>query len=258
MQTMTIEEMQKHEWTISRSGGKDSTATVILCHEYGIPIKKIIYVRMMYNKQIPATLPIMTEFVDKAIRVFESWGYVVEVVESIQTAQDLSNKVFKRSKYKDRNGKHYGVSPFARGYCEFTGVKTKTINSISKSEYQMIGYAADETQRIHRLTETKQSIMVALDVKEKDTLEICNRYNLLSPLYDLGFTRDGCWFCPNAGKDQRLYLKENRPDLVEEIYKTIRMCEYDISALKKRNNWVKDYFQRIESGEQMHIFDFIK
>ena len=37
---MNIEEMKQHEWCISWSGGKDSTATVILCHEYGIPIKE--------------------------------------------------------------------------------------------------------------------------------------------------------------------------------------------------------------------------
>ena len=37
---MNIEEMKQHEWCISWSGGKDSTATVILSHEYGITIKE--------------------------------------------------------------------------------------------------------------------------------------------------------------------------------------------------------------------------
>ena len=85
---MNIEEMRKHEWVISWSGGKDSTATIILCHKYGIPIKKIIYVRMMYNEDLPATLPVMVEFVDRAKGVFESWGYPVEIVKGVQTAQD--------------------------------------------------------------------------------------------------------------------------------------------------------------------------
>ena len=66
---MNIEEMKQHEWSISWSGGKDSTATVILCHEYGIPIKEIIYVRMMYDEELPATLPVMTDFVDNAVTV---------------------------------------------------------------------------------------------------------------------------------------------------------------------------------------------
>lgn len=39
---MTLEEMKQHEWDVSWSGGKDSTATIILMHENNIPIKKII------------------------------------------------------------------------------------------------------------------------------------------------------------------------------------------------------------------------
>ena len=78
---MDINEMRKHEWTISWSGGKDSTATIILCHEYGIPIKEIIYVRMMYDKKTPATLPVMTQFVDNAKGIFEDWGYTVKWVK---------------------------------------------------------------------------------------------------------------------------------------------------------------------------------
>ena len=69
--------MKQYEWSISWSGGKDSTATVILCHEYGIPIKEIIYVRMMYDEELPATLPVMTDSVDNAIKIFKSWGYKV-------------------------------------------------------------------------------------------------------------------------------------------------------------------------------------
>ena len=113
---MNIEEMKQHEWSISWSGGKDSTATVILCHEYGIPIKEIIYVRMMYDDTLPATLPVMTDFVDNAIKVFEGWGYNVKVVKSIKTAEQIVNTVYKRSKYPERNGKRYGISNFGRGF----------------------------------------------------------------------------------------------------------------------------------------------
>ena len=50
---MSIDEMREHEWAVSWSGGKDSTATIILCHKYGIPIKRIVYVRMMYDEKTP-------------------------------------------------------------------------------------------------------------------------------------------------------------------------------------------------------------
>lgn len=242
MVIMTIDEMRKHEWTISWSGGKDSTATIILCHENGIPIKEIIYVRMMYDDTMPATLPVMTDFVDRSKKVFEKWGYKVSIVESIKTAKSLSNMKYKRSKKLERNGKPYGVTNFGRGFCIFSGIKKKTINSIVKNEYELIGYASDEKQRLGRLTDTKQSIMLTLGVIEREAFSICKKYNLLSPLYDLGFTRDGCWFCPNAGKEARNFLRKYYPELVNEIIWMIEVCGYDVSTMSKRNNWVADYY----------------
>ena len=238
---MNIEEMRQHEWSISWSGGKDSTATVILCHEYGIPVKEIIYVRMMYDDDLPATLPVMTDFVDNALKVFESWGYKVRVVKSIKTAKQLIEAKYKRSKCEDKNGKFYGVTAFSRGFCKFTDVKMKTVVSLTKSEYEMIGYASDELDRLHRLTDKKCSIMAELGIKEQDTFEICRKYNLLSPLYDLGFKRDGCWFCPNASKLEIKYVKEHYPQLVKKIYDMIEMCDYSTDGLENRNNWVAQY-----------------
>lgn len=240
---MNIEEMRQHEWTISWSGGKDSTATVILCHEYGIPVKEIIYVRMMYNDEFPATLPVMTDFVDNAVKVFESWGYKVRVVKSIKTAKQLIEAKYNRSRYEDKNGKFYGVTAFYRGFCKFTDVKMKTISSLSKSDYEMIGYASDELDRLHRLTDKKCSIMAELGINEQDTFEICRKYNLLSPLYDLGFKRDGCWFCPNASKFERQYIKDHYPQLVKKIYDMIEMCDYCIDGLENRNTWCAQYLK---------------
>lgn len=240
---MTLEEMKKHEWSVSWSGGKDSTATIILMHEYEIPIKEIVYVRMMYDDTLPATLPVMTDFVDNAIKVFEGWGYNVKVVKSIKTAEQIVNTVYKRSKYPERNGKRYGVRGFARGFCKFTDVKKNTIKSLLDSEYEMIGYASDEVKRLHRLTDKKCSIMAELGVIEQDAFDICRKYNLLSPLYELGVKRDGCWFCPNAGKREREMLKAEYPELVRKVYDMIEMCDYDLQGIDKRNNWVADYFE---------------
>lgn len=240
---MTIEEMKEHEWIVSWSGGKDSTATIILMHENKIPIKEIIYVRMMYDESLPATLPVMTDFVDNSKKIFEDWGYKVTIVPSIRSAKDISEKRFYRSKYTERNGKKYGLSNFSRGRCKMTGAKTDTIAKLIKERdpdaYEMIGYAADETKRIHRLSERKQSIMVELGIKEKDTFDICRKYNLLSPLYDLGISRDGCFFCPNAKKLEREYIHEHYPELVKKIYKLIEEMDYKCSELP--NNWLKDY-----------------
>ena len=240
---MTIEEMKQHEWIVSWSGGKDSTATIILMHENNIPIKEIVYVRMMFDEKRPATLPIMTNFIDYAEEIFKSWGYKVSIIPSIRTAKDISEKRFYRSKYPIKNGKKYGLSNFMRGRCKMTGAKTDTIAQLVKergeNQYEMIGYAADETKRLHRLSDHKCSIMVALNIKEQDTYEICRKYNLLSPLYELGISRDGCFFCPNAKKAERNYIHENYPELIKEIYSLIEEMEYPCSELP--STWLKDY-----------------
>lgn len=246
MDFMKLEQLREREWVISWSGGKDSTATVILCHKYGIPIKKIIYVRMMWDEKLPATLPVMTAFVDRAKGVFESWGYPVEIVTSIKTAKSLTEKVYFRSKvHPEKNGKPYGVMAFGRGHCKFTGVKQATIKSLVHSDdFELIGYAVDEEDRIHRLTEKKQSIMCTLGITEAEAFDICRELDLLSPLYDMSISRDGCWFCPNAGVKERQILREQYPELVAEIKGMIEMCGYDTSYFVSSNNWLQDYMKQ--------------
>lgn len=247
---MSIDEMREHEWYVSWSGGKDSTATIIKMHEHKIPIKEIIYVRMMYDDTLPATLPVMNDFADGAKKVFESWGYPVTILKSNKTAVDLINRVYKRSqKHPERNGHKYGVTAMMRGMCTFTNCKSKTLDSfIPKNAYHMRGYAADETKRLHRLGNFHESILVTLGTTENECFDICKQYNLLSPWYDLELNRDGCWFCPSADKRKREYLRENYPDLIEKINEMIEMCNYDLTPVIKssRNIWVKEYFERNE------------
>ena len=244
---MTIDEMRNHEWSVSSSGGKDSTATIILMHETNIPINEINYVRMMYDENLPATLPIMTDFVDKTKIIFEEWGYKVNIIPSVKTARDCIKKVYYKSKNAHKNGNCYGITAFMRGHCKMTGVKQQTLKKVGASEYEMIGYACDEVKRIHRLSEKKCSIMCELNVTESDAMKICEKYNMKSPLYDLGLTRDGCWFCPNAGKREREFLTQYYPELYEKIINMIEMTKYDLYSLKSRNTWLGEYFREKEA-----------
>lgn len=259
---MTLEEMRRHEWIVTWSGGKDSTATILLMHENAIPIKRIIYVKMMFDDETPATLPIMNNFIEIGAAKFREWGYNVEIIPSIQTALEVAETKYKRSKNKAWNGHAWGITPFMRGACRFAGVKRDTVwKNIDKDhDYQMIGYAADEYKRIHRLSGTRQSIMVTLGTTTPQAFEICRRYDLLSPLYGTGIARDGCFFCPNANKLQRAKLRSEHPELIEKINQIIKLSDYDISCVKNLNNWLKDYFDELDEAadpqKQTKITDF--
>lgn len=61
------------------SGGKDSTASIILEHIHGLPHSKIIMSEVMFDKRrnISGELPEHMEWVhNTAIPIFQSWGDV--------------------------------------------------------------------------------------------------------------------------------------------------------------------------------------
>ena len=61
----------------SWSGGKDSTASIILEHFHGLPPSDIIFSEVMFDKQrgISGELPEHIDFVKhKAIPIFKQWG----------------------------------------------------------------------------------------------------------------------------------------------------------------------------------------
>lgn len=255
---MTLDEMREHEWYVSWSGGKDSTATIILMREHNIPIKKITYVRMMWDDTTPATLPIMTEFVDRASEVICGWGYDLQIIPSIKTAKEVAMETFKNPrKLFERKGKMVGISNFIRGCCRFSGVKVKTIKKNQpKDEYEMIGYASDEHLRTHRLGGKKQSILVTLGIDEEECFGICQKYDLLSPLYSLGTGRDGCWFCPNAPKRERHRLRTERPDLYAHILWMIGITSewWTQPYFTSVNGWCKDYVEEHMDDDQLSLF----
>lgn len=73
------------KYYISWSGGKDSTATIILAHLNGIPVEKIVISLPYFDKTrgIFADHPQHIDWIFKtAIPTFEKWGYKVDVVSS--------------------------------------------------------------------------------------------------------------------------------------------------------------------------------
>lgn len=236
---MTIEEMREHEWDVPWSGGKDSTATILLMLEHGIPIRQVTHVRMMWDDNLPATLPEMYQFVDEAAEKLRGMGCKVEIVHPKKTAVDLCTTKYRKAKDADRNGKPYGATAFCRGACRLTEAKSKASRAHAGG-LRMLGYAADEAARLHRLGEEIQSVLVATGTAEKDCFDICREAGMLSPHYGSS-TRDGCWFCPNATKRERKRLREEYPELVKKIEWSIELMDYHIGDLLAQNHWMADY-----------------
>lgn len=71
------------KYIASWSGGKDSTASIILAHEHNEPLDLIIFSEVMFDENISGELPEHIDFIkNKAIPVFESWGYEVKILHA--------------------------------------------------------------------------------------------------------------------------------------------------------------------------------
>lgn len=205
---------------VSWSGGKDSTATVILLHDLGVSNVKITTVDIMYDDETPA-IPEIHQFKHEAAKVFESWGYEVEFVKHpSKTYVSEYLHVITRSKKPERNGKIQGAP--IMGMCRFTGLKQNLIKQVNKkytNAIEVIGIASDEVQRFNRkhFTEgNKTSILAITDTTEAMALDLCRKHNMLSPLYDMDFKRDGCFFCPYSSAKQIAYRATKNPEVFKK------------------------------------------
>ncbi len=252
------------KYIASWSGGKDSTASIILAHEHGDPLDLIIFSEVMFDKNISGELPEHIDFVkNKAIPVFESWGYEVKLLHAKLNYMDI----FMR---EPAWGKHFGTGKITglpmSGKCHINrSAKVLPIKNflrqIEKPFTQYIGIAINEPVRMERIvkTENQISLLEKYDYTEKIAFDLCKEYDLLSPIYEFA-PRGGCWFCPNAKCTELKHLRthhrdlwdkllalEDKPNLIGHKWNTLT----DTSI----HDWEERFFWE---EQQMNIFDYLQ
>ena len=205
----------------SFSGGKDSTASIILAHEHNEPLDLIIFSEVMFDKNISGELPEHIDFIKKkCIPLFESWGYEVKILHAKLTYMNI----FLR---QPTRGKRFGTGMITgflmSGRCQINkSVKVLPIKQFLKGfeeEFtQYIGIAIDEPVRLDRVVRTANQISLLQKYKytEQMAFDLCKKYDLLSPIYDFA-PRGGCWFCPNARDCELRHLRNNHRDLWDKL-----------------------------------------
>lgn len=196
---------------LSLSYGKDSIACLGAIEELGWPIDRIVHAEVWATDTIPADLPPMVEFKEKADRIIkERWGIEVEHVYSGKYFEECfyakRGATGRKTKFK---GAKYGW-PMQRGPWCLQQLKLPALRKIKGVQY--IGIAADEPNRFGQLSETKKSPLVEAGWDEAYCRQWCEENDLLSPIYTTA-TRGGCWFCHNQGVNQLRLLRKNYPNL---------------------------------------------
>lgn len=213
------------EHILSLSYGKDSLACLRAIEQLGWPLDRIVHAEVWATDTIQADLPPMVEFKTKADKIIkERWGIEVE---HFRADVNYENILYRKVKPETMEKRKEYLKWFKRGVVDITGfpslkcswcnsrLKMAAIKKATKSTkgvIQYIGIAADESNRFHKLTDSKKSPLVELGWDEAYCRQWCEENDLLSPIYTTA-TRGGCWFCHNQSVDQLRLLRKNYPDL---------------------------------------------
>ena len=240
------------------SGGKDSTATVILCYLNKIPIDLILMCEVMFDENTSAENPEHIKFVKEvAFPLFESWGYKTKIIRDKKTFVDM----FYRVKIRGKNvGTIYGF-PIPNRCFANVYLKVRPIDQYLKGkEYTSFeGIAYDEPKRLVRMKKMRpQAISILEQYKYTANMcyHLCNEYGLLSPIYQIG-NRNGCFFCPNMNMNDMRILRKNHNELWLELLKLEEAPNkiYDSFGYGKKYSDYERMFQTEDN--QITIFDIL-
>lgn len=236
--------MDKPEYVLSLSYGKDSLACLGAIEQLGLPLDRIVHAEVWATDTIHADYPEMVAFKEKADKIIkERWGITVEHFRSKHTYESAfylkRGHTGRKSKLA---GRIYGF-PMVRGQWCLQQLKLPALNEATKGNcVQYIGIAADEPTRFGNLSDKKRSPLVEAGWTEQMCREWCEKNDLLSPIYSYT-SRGGCWFCHNQCLDQLRLLRKEHPD----YWKMMLKWDTDSPvAFKPDGRTLHDYEKRFE------------
>lgn len=205
---------------VSLSGGKDSTAMLLLMVERGLPIHAVL------TADTGMEFPEMYEHLQKLDDyLFAERGLHLTWLRHPKGFEWLMFEEKKQRSASIENRQRLGVSLYGNGWpgprvrwC--TGqLKThlihKEINRL-KGQYRAVSYvgiAADEPKRI----KSERYPLVDWGITEKEALQICyDRGYDFGGLYQI-YHRCSCWCCPLQGIGELRKLRQYHPELWERL-----------------------------------------
>lgn len=194
---------------VSLSGGKDSTAMLLMMLERGVPVDQIVY----------ADVGEMAEFEEiyaYIARVEAYTGIPVTTVRSEKhTARSIFFGCFTRGK---RVGEMRGFPPTVGQACSYRrDLKVNPLKLACGSGNNVyIGIAADEAHRsrCEEYTKGKNTYcfpLVDWGITEAQCMAYLRERGLYNSLYDF-FGRIGCWWCPKQSLKSLRSLYRHFPE----------------------------------------------
>ena len=242
-------------------------ATIILAHEHKEPLDSIVFSEVMFDlkNNISGENPRHMKFIrEKAVPLFESWGYKVEIVRADRDYLDFFHRIIENPRiHSEHKGMKFGFPVYGRcGVKRDLKIKPieKYYKNIGQPITRYVGIAADEPKRLEALHKQKDqvSLLEKYGYTEEMAKQKCMEYGLLSPCYELS-KRGGCWFCPNAKLKEHEEIKRLYP----EVWKQFLGLELEENMAHDKFNPFGKTLHEIDEeirwkDAQMNIFDFIE
>lgn len=211
---------QKQFHAVSLSGGKDSTAMLLLMIERNMPIDMVLYA------DTGMEFPEMYGHIAKLdAYLYEQRGIHITVLRHPQGFEYLMFDEPKQRPSSIANRMKLGVSLYGNGWPGIrvrwcTGaLKTKLIDKEVKrlkgelNALHYIGIAADEAWRC----KGEQYPLVDWGITEAQALQICyDRGYDFGGLYEI-YHRASCWCCPFQRIDELRKLRKHHPELWDKL-----------------------------------------
>ena len=161
------------------SGGKDSTATVLLHLQRGDTVKAVCYIPM-FTKEIPLILKKHYQFILNTADYFRSLGAEVFIVSGMT----YCDYVLHRATRGEHKGRIFGFPCFIRGKCGFKrDSKMKAVQQcdVGYYDYESIGIAWDEKSRHNQLDDKKNQSLLKKNIHKKIVLDCAWNITLIPP-----------------------------------------------------------------------------
>ena len=233
----------------SCSFGKDSIAAIIAEMEKGEGVDEIVYCRIMFDENISAEFPEHEDFIHGyAIPLLERrYGLKTTIVQADKT---YCEQFYTQKKKGKRIGSIYGFPFLTVAWCN-DRLKVAPIKKWQKNvgeHIEIIGIAADEGKRIERKTVRNAVLpLVENGITEAQAFEICKKNDLLSPAYNKGRIRLGCWFCHNQRLGELRMLRKETPALWDRLL----LMDKDSPTTFKPRATVRELDERFELEERL-------
>lgn len=199
------------QYIASFSGGKDSTAMVLMLLEKKEPLDRVVFI------DTGLELPEMYEYINKCEKRFKELDPKLKF-DRVKAEKGFEEWFYTEKKRGKNKGQIYGW-PFTAAFNSWCNdrLKQRPFRTYEKQlkeqgEYIIyLGIAADEPRRLAKLEANRKAPLAEWGMTETNCLDFLKERDLYNPLYDR-FKRTGCYLCPKQNLKALRTLRKYYPE----------------------------------------------